>query len=586
MHLQTAPSLPLTSEPVRPRSAVLPRLWPPLAFVALYWVGAVVVGRLDKPYFYGFLYGMASAALLTLVWFGWWWTRRAVRLRDRLLGFLLVVVGGLIVVPLCDRSVGPFGLAFTGLPVALTAWTLWLVLARALALSPAGVGALAVIWLTWSAFPLIRIDGLTADLQGDFRWRWSPSAEDLFRAEREARQDEASEAADEGPLSAGAGDWVAFRGPARDGVIRGVTITADWSANPPRPLWRQRVGPGWSSVIVVGERLFTQEQRDENEAVVCYDARTGKERWSLEDRARFWETVSGAGPRATPTFAAGRLYTLGATGILNCLDAATGKKHWSHEVTRDSGAKAPGWGFSSSPLVVEDLVVVYGGKDLLAYRVPTGELAWSAPVGQGSYSSPQLTTLAGKPQILFLADGGLVAVEPATGSVLWQHGLAMPGAPRSVQAHALGKSELVVGTLSGPGVSRIEVGRDGGWEVKEHWVTTDLKPEFPDFVVHEGHAYGLDSGILCCIELESGTRKWKGGRYGRGQVMLLADEPALLVLTEKGQAVLLATNPQRREELGRFAALSGKTWNNPVIAHGRLYVRNAEEMACYDLGGR
>jgi outer membrane protein assembly factor BamB len=587
MHTETAPSASTLASPVSSSSASQPRLWPALVFVALYWAAAVVVGRLDKPYFYGFLYGMASAALLTLVWFVWWWTRRSIRLRDRLLGFLLVVVGGTIVAPLCHPSVGPFGLAFTGLPIALTAWTLWLVLARLLSLSPTGVGALAVVWLTWSAFTLMRIDGLTGDLHGDLRWRWSPSAEDLFRAEREARQDEASDAADEGPLSATAGDWVAFRGPARDGLIRGVTIAADWSASPPRSVWRQRVGPGWSSVIVVGDRLFTQEQRDESEAVVCYDAGTGKQRWLHEDRARFWETVSGAGPRATPTFAAGRLYTLGATGILNCLDAGTGKKHWSHEVTRDSEAKAPGWGFSGSPLVVEDLVVVYGGKDLLAYRVQTGERAWSTPVGQGSYSSPQLTIVAGKPQILFLADEGLVAIDPASGYVLWKHGLAMPGAPKAVQAHALSQTQLVVGTLAGPGVARIDVSRDGGdWKVSERWATMDLKPEFPDFVVHEGHAYGLDAGILCCIELESGTRKWKGGRYGRGQVMLLADQQVLLVLTEKGQAVLLAANPERREELGRFQALRGKTWNHPVIAHGRLYVRNAEEMACYDLGSR
>jgi outer membrane protein assembly factor BamB len=586
MQTETAPSSSTIPEQVPSGPGALPRLWPPLAFVALYWTATVVVAQLDKPYFYGFLYGMASATLLVLVFFGWWWTRRSIRLRDRLLGFLLVVVGGIIVTPLCHRSVGGFGLAFFGLPIALTVWTLWMVLGRTLSASPSGVGALVVVWLTWAAFTPIRIDGLTGDLQGDFRWRWSPSAEDLFRAQRAARQEQTSETEDQGPLSATAGDWIAFRGPARDGVIRGVTITADWSASPPRPVWRRRVGPGWSSVIVVGDRLFTQEQRDENEAVVCYDARTGKQRWLHEDRARFWEGVSGAGPRATPTFADGRLCTLGATGILNCLDAATGRKHWSREVTHDGGAKAPGWGFSSSPLVVEDHVVVYGGKDLLAYQVRTGEPAWSAPVGQGSYSSPQLTTLAGKPQILFLTDRGLVAVEPATGEVLWEHGLAMPGAPRTVQAHALDRTQLVVGTLSGPGVARIDVSHNGAWKVKDHWATTDLKPEFPDFVVHQGHAYGLDSGIFCCIELESGTRKWKGGRYGRGQVMLLLDQPALLVLTEKGHAVLLAVNPERREELGRFQALTGKTWNHPVIAHGRLYVRNAEEMACYDLGGK
>jgi hypothetical protein len=146
---------------------------------------------------------------------------------------------------------------------------------------------------------------------------------------------------------------------------------------------------------------------------------------------------------------------------------------------------------------------------------------------------------------------------------------------------------LVVGTLAGPGVARIDLARESNiWKATERWATTALKPEFPDFVVHRGHAYGFDSGTFCCIELESGTRRWRGGRYGRGQVMLLADQPSLLVLTEKGEVVLLAANPDRQEERGRFQALDGKTWNHPVIAHGRLYVRNAEEMACYDLHGK
>jgi outer membrane protein assembly factor BamB len=496
-----------------------------------------------------------------------------------------------IVAPFCHPSIFGFGLVFSGLPIALTVWTVWMVLAKKLSLSPSGVGALAVLWLTWAHFTLIRIDGLTADLQADLRWRWSPSAEDLFRAELAARDEEdATPDSSAGPLLASPGDWVAFRGPERDGVIRGVTVRADWSTRIPRRLWRRRVGPAWSSVIVVGDRLFTQEQR-EGEAVVCYDARTGRQRWVHEDTARFWETVSGPGPRATPTFAGGRLFTLGATGILNCLDLATGRRHWSRDITQDAEAKVPGWGFSGSPLVTNGLVVVYAGgkagKDLLAYRVQTGKLAWATPVGQGSYSSPQLTRLAGKPQILILTDRGLKAVEPATGELLWEHGLAMPGAPRAVQAHAVGRSQLVVGTLAGPGVARIDVSRyASSWQVTERWATTDLRPEFPDFVVHEGHAYGLDSGIFCCIELESGTLRWKGGRYGRGQVMLLADQPALLVLTDRGQAVLLAANPQQRQELGRFQALKGKTWNHPVLAHGRLHVRNAEEMACYELGDK
>lgn len=592
MRTETAPA-PVAAPGPAAAPAAPPRLWPPVAFVAVYWAASFVVGRLDKPYFYGFVYGMASVALLALFYFGWWWTRRGVPLGSRLLGFLLVVGGGGVAYPLVHPSVGGFGLLFTGLPFALTAWTVWMLLARRHSLPLVGSGALALVWLSWLALALLRIDGVTADLRPDLRWRWSLSAEDLARAERAARAEEQTRAAapSQEPLAAGPGDWVAFRGAEREGVLRGVTINADWNSNPPRQLWKRRVGPAWSSLIVVGERLFTQEQRDDKEAVVCYDAATGKQLWLHEDTARFWESVSGAGPRATPTFADGRLFTLGATGILNCLDAATGRRHWSRDITKDASAKQPQWGFSGSPLVVEGEVMVAaggeGGKGLLAYRARDGEPARGAAVGPCSYSSPQLVTLAGKPQVLLLGERGLSSVDPATGEVLWAYGQAIPGAPRAVQAHVLGEGQLVCGNLTAFTVSRIDVTRDGsGWKATERWTTSDMKPEFPDFVVHGGHAYGFDAGIFCCIELDTGTRKWKGGRYGRGQVLLLADQPALLVLTEKGQAVLLAVNPERREELGRFQALEGKTWNHPVVAHGRLYARNAEEMACYDLGAR
>jgi outer membrane protein assembly factor BamB len=385
------------------------------------------------------------------------------------------------------------------------------------------------------------------------------------------------------------GDWIAFRGADRDGVIHGTNISTDWEAAPPRQLWRQRVGPAWSSVVVVGDRLYTQEQRGGQETVVCYQADTGKELWVHENAVRFSETVSGAGPRATPTFADGRLYTLGATGILNCLDAATGTSHWSRDVAADAGAKPPMWGFSSSPLVVDGRVIVFAGggnnKGLLAYRCDSGgEPAWNADVGADSYSSPQLTTFGDAPQCLMLTDAGLFAVDPATGSVLWKHGLAMPGAPRTAQPHKIGDGQLAVASLEGPGVATIRVGRDGSaWKTEQVWATTQMKPEFPDFVVHNGHIYGFDVATFCCLDAATGQRSWKEGHYGRGQVMLLADQALLLVITEKGEAVLLAANPRQSEELGRFQAVSGKTWNHPVIAHGRLYVRNAEEMACYEL---
>ena len=445
---------------------------------------------------------------------------------------------------------------------------------------------MAVLFLTWGAFTLIRMNGLSGDLRADLHWRWSRTPEEVYLAERAPATATAPAG---GELTLRPGDWPGFRGPDRDGAVHGVRIATDWDTAPPRPVWRQRVGPAWSSVAVVGDRLFTQEQRGDAEAVVCLDAATGREVWAHQDAGRFWDAQSGAGPRATPTFADGRVYALGGRGTLNCLDAATGERQWSRDITADAGAKVPIWGFSSSPLVAGGVVIVFAGGDgpkgLLAYRTDSGEPAWAAPVGGTSYSSPQLVTIGGQPQVLFLSDRGLTAVNPGSGAVLWQHAGAAPGAPQAIQPHLVGDAQVLLPAETALGLELIDVppGEQSG-SPAPRWTSRDLQPSYNDFVVHDGCLYGFDGSLFCCVDGRTGKRRWKEGRYGHGQVLLLADQPLLLVVAESGEAVLVAANPERHEELGRFQALDGKTWNHPVIAHGRLYVRNAEEMACYELG--
>lgn len=343
-------------------------------------------------------------------------------------------------------------------------------------------------------------------------------------------------------------------------------------------------------MTVVGDRLFTQEQRDRSEAVVCLDAATGREVWVHNDDVRFSDDQAGPGPRATPTFDDGRLYTLGATGILNCLDALTGERKWSHDLVAEMGAKRPIWGFSSSPLIVQGLVVVFaegaGEKTLLAYDARSGELAWTANAGEAGYSSPQRISVNGTEQILFLGMSGLIGVDPATGKTLWQQSLPKGGLFRPIQPHALGKGSILFASES-DGVVLLNVKRDGeNWTVSRQWASRALKPSFNDLVVHDGSIYGFDGNIFCCVDAQTGKRRWKEGRFGHGQVLLLADPSLLLILSEEGEVILLKANPQEHEEIGRFKAIEGKTWNHPAIAQGRLYVRNGEEMACYQFVNR
>jgi len=202
-------------------------------------------------------------------------------------------------------------------------------------------------------------------------------------------------------------------------VIRGVQIETDWSKSPPVELWRRRVGPGWSSFGVRGALVYTQEQRGDDEVVSCYRLASGTLVWRHRDAARFWEPAAGAGPRGTPTVVDGRVYTLGATGIVNALDANTGAVVWSRNAQSDTGAKRPDWGFSSSPLVVNDVVIVAASGRLVAYDVATGTPRWFAQTGGGSYSSPHLMTIDGVAQVVMMSGAGVTSVTPANGTPLW-----------------------------------------------------------------------------------------------------------------------------------------------------------------------
>jgi outer membrane protein assembly factor BamB len=380
-------------------------------------------------------------------------------------------------------------------------------------------------------------------------------------------------------------DWPGFRGPDRDGVIPGVRIETDWSASPPVELWRRPVGPGVSSFAVHGDLFYTQEQRGNDEVVACYNLTTGKLVWRHSDAARFWESNAGAGPRATPTLSHGRVYALGATGILNALDASTGAVVWSRNAASDTGAKVPTWGISGSPLVVDDLVLVAASGTLAAYDVATGDSRWIGPHRGGSYSSPQLATIDGVAQILLLSPPGAISLAPADGAVLWEH--SWDGGA-IVQPALTANGDLLINAIAssgGIGIRRLALAHGAaGWTTEERWTSNGLKPFFSDFVVHEGHAFGFDGNILSCIDLADGKRKWKGGRYGNGQLVLLADQDLLLVLSEEGELALVKAAPDAFTEVARFpGALEGKTWNHPVLVGDILLVRNGEAMAAFRL---
>ena len=605
----------LTPAGERSREQQQPRLWPGIAAVSLQWLVWAVV-PLVVPDTTGF--AVIGGVLLGVVVLVWWLFFSRLPQAERWGGLALVIVGIAATPRILHQSIagGMMGMMFGiyVVPCLSLALVVWAVVADRflLKLGPRCVALAAAILAACGVWAFFQTEGVTGDGRSLLTWRWKQTPEQLLLARSAGVEPMASPVAPPLPPPApapvvektpaepvtavpavstkaiaphAAASWPGFRGPSRDGIVTGAArIKTDWKASPPVELWRGPVGPGWSSFAVGNGRIYTQEQRGEFEVVACYDAATGKPVWIHRDTARFWESNAGAGPRGTPTLHHGRVYTLGATGIANSLDAVTGAVIWTRNAASDTGAKLPDWAFASSPLVVDDLVIVATSGRLAAYELATGAPRWVQTEGGGSYSSPQMVNLGGVAQIVFLDYAGASGFAPADGKELWQH--SWPGGKILQPAlTADGALLITTGDMSGGvGVRRLAVANGpDGWTAKEVWTSNGMKPYFNDIATHHGYAFGFDGGILACIDLEDGKRKWKGGRYGRGQLLLLADQDLLLVLSEEGELALVSAVTGQFTEIARFPAMDGKTWNHPVLAGDLLLVRNGQEMVAFRL---
>ena len=582
------------------------RLWPGIAAVVIQWIFRLVV-KAAVPGIKGFGYAVMGSLALAIVLVIWWAFFSRARRWERF-GALALIVAAFGVTWLLkhDSMWLPWLFAYA-IPILSLAFVAWAVATSRLPDRVRHATMVATILIGTFGWLLARQDGINGDHNATFGWRWRASSEERLLAQTgeertstpasatalvtpattaaspspsaspEASKQPATPAT---PITEKRAEWPGFRGPKRDGVVRGVKIKTDWTSSPPVQLWKRPVGPGWSSFAVSGDLIYTQEQRGENEEVACYKMSTGQPVWSHRDNVRFFESNGGAGPRATPTLSGGRVYAFGATGILNALDAATGALIWSHNVGSDTHTDIPFWGFSSSPVVIGDEVIVAASGQLVAYELATGNKRWLGPNAGGSYSSPQLVTVGGVAQLLLASENTLTSVAPADGKQLWSHTWSVNAI---VQPAVTADGDVVV-TSQADGARRLAVAHNGaGWSVSERWTSNGLKPYFNDFVIHKGYAFGFDGRILSCIDLKDGQRKWKGGRYGNGQLVLLPDQDLLLVVTEEGEIALVQATPDQFNEIAKLPAIEGKTWNHPVLVGDTLLVRNGEEMAAFKL---
>lgn len=378
--------------------------------------------------------------------------------------------------------------------------------------------------------------------------------------------------------------WTSFRGPNRDGVYAERPILTAWPRRGLERLWKQPIGGGYASFVVAAGLAFTIEQRRDREVAAAYDVDTGREIWTNSWPADFQEAMGGDGPRATPTWHDGRLYVQGAEGELRCLEAATGKVVWSKNILSDNGASNLQWGMSASPLIVDNKVIVQpggsGGSSVVAYDRFTGAAVWKVLDDRQAYTSPMLVTLGGRQQILTVTASRAVGLSPEDGTLLWEYPWATEYDVNASQPIVTGPNRFFISAGYGHGAAVVELQQVGGrFTTRTVWQNNRMKNRFNPSVLHEGHIYGLDEGILACVDSETGQQKWKGGRYGYGQLLLAGAH--LVVTTETGEVVLVRATPDKHEELARFSALDGKTWNVPALADGWLFVRNTTEMACF-----
>ena len=387
------------------------------------------------------------------------------------------------------------------------------------------------------------------------------------------------------PPASNADAWIEYRGPARDGVYRQRPVAATWPAGGPRLLWKQPVGEGHASFAIARGVAYTIEQRRNREVVAAYDIATGRERWTNGWDALFSERMGGDGPRATPTYADGILYALGAAGELRALRADSGTLVWRTNILDDAGAENLQWGMSAAPLIVDGKVIVQpGGRgaSMVAYGATTGQVVWKSLDDQQAYVSPMLVTLAGRRQIVTITGNRAIGVSVDDGTLLWSYPWATDNAINVAQPIVLGPSRLFLSSGYGKGAAAIELTPDGDrLRATAVWQHTRMKNKLSSSVLLDGYVYGLDEGILACIDAASGQLAWKGGRFGHGQLLLAGDR--LLITTETGELALVHATPARFEELARVPGIEGRTWNVPAIEDGILLVRNASEMAAFDV---
>ena len=470
---------------------------------------------------------------------------------------------------------------YTGMIVIVTALAafLWFLLFSRLRWRTRLTGLLLVSMLGAGAYYTVRVDAVSGDLVPNFRWVWSQPRDTKLSEVKTGTID-----ADTRAITSEF-DFPGYLGANANGTVEGVRLARDWAANPPREVWRREIGSGWSGFAIAGDFAVTQEQRGGEERTTCHDLLSGEILWSHVEAVRHEEPLGGPGPRATPAISGERVFSLGATGILNALDLRSGEPLWRVDLTEVARVERPIYGFAASPVVHKGQVVVVAGgsqgRSLWAFDELNGQTRWSGGNASYGYATPVVGVVAGHEQWVMLNEGSVNGIDATDGTLLWSQAWPQP-TEETAQPKLLSGDRVLVSSGYGVGAKMYRLHPGGtGLDVETLWESIRLKAKFSDFVIHGDHVYGLDDGILTAVSLADGSRSWKRGRYGHGQLLLVGN--LLLIQAADGSVALVEARPDEYVEHGRVDVLRGKTWNHPALSGSSLLVRNAREAVLLEL---
>jgi len=380
-----------------------------------------------------------------------------------------------------------------------------------------------------------------------------------------------------------AASWPQWRGPNRDGISKETGLLKQWPADGPALAWKTAgAGGGYSSLAISNGRIFTMGLRGDREYIVAFDVATGKQAWATAHGGAF-RNDRGDGPRGTPTIDGDRLYALGGDGDLSCLEITSGKVVWTMNVLSKFGGRNITWGISESPLVIAEKVLVNPGgpgASIVALNKKDGSLIWKSQSDTAGYSSGVPVQIGNTTQVVFFTHSRAVGLDLKDGKLLWEYDRAA-NSVANVATPVVRGNRVFISSDYGTGAGLVEIKADG--KAQEVYFTRDMRNHHSSSILIGDYLYGFSSGILTAMKFDTGEVAWKDRSVGKGS--LAYADGNLYALSENGVVGLIEATPTGYKEKGRFRINQDSlpTWTHPVIAGGRLYLRDQDTIYAYDV---